>query len=81
MTIACSQNPAVKAAPIIQTNITNRNHPMTTDHSPTATAKSEGTAAQRLGAPVEHNPYDHKDQPDEYEAWERGWQQSAATQK
>ena len=49
------------------------------DDTPDAmrTAAGEGTAAQRIGVPVEHNPYESGT--DEYDAWDRAWENAACT--
>ena len=35
------------------------------------TPKKEGANANRIGVPIEHNPYEKGTQ--EYDAWEAGW--------
>lgn len=52
-------------------------HPNDDTREARRTAADEGAAAQRLGVPVEHNPYEAGT--DEYDAWEREWENAART--
>lgn len=45
--------------------------------TPLAIATAEGADAKRLGVPVEHNPYEAGT--NEYDAWERAWEETTYT--